>query len=47
MFNKPIEVYMVRNTNATTELDQENRSTLPTDEAAYHLNRSEQITRLS
>lgn len=37
---------MVRNTNATTELDQENRSTLPTDEAAYHLNRSEQTLRL-
>jgi hypothetical protein len=46
MFNKPLGQNMANNTNHLVPLERETRATLPTPEAAFHLNRAQQTLRL-
>jgi hypothetical protein len=46
MFNKPRGFYMVKKTVQPVPLAIETRTSLPTFEAAFHLNRAQQTLRL-
>ena len=46
MFNKPRGLFMATKTVQPISLERETRAALPTNEAAFHLNRAQQTLRL-